>query len=197
VIRQLLTESLLVSALGGILGGIIAAWGTELLVALVADGSSGLSLETHYDLRVLAFTAAASLITGILFGLAPAIRATRVDVNRTLAANARGSIGGRGQARTGRILVIAQVSLSLVLLIGAMLFARSLHNVVVQKLGFDRDHLLMTRVDPVAAGYNGATVPALYLQALGKLRTIPGVRSVTLSNTSLFAADSGDHAWPR
>jgi len=192
LIRQLLTESLLISALGGILGTLFAVWGTGLLVSLVSAGVTNLALDIPYDYRIFLFTVAISLLTGILFGIAPAFRATQVDVGRTLAANARGSIGGRGGARTGRLLVIAQVALSLLLLVGATLFLRTLHNLLGQKLGYDREHLMMVRVDPVSAGYKGASVNALYQQVREKLRTIPGVRNVTLSNAGLFGGDAGD-----
>ncbi len=192
LIRQLLTESLLISALGGLLGTLFAVWGTGLLVSLVSTGVADLTLDVPYDYRVFLFTAAISLSTGILFGIAPAFRATQVDVGRTLAANARGSIGGRGGVRTGRVLVIAQVALSLLLLVGATLFLRTLHNLLGQKLGYDRDHVMMVRIDPVSAGYKGASVMALYQQIREKLRNIPGVRNVTLSNTNLFGGDSID-----
>ena len=202
LIRQLLTESILVAVLGGILGFLLAAWGTKILLALVSGGVSNLALEVPRDYRVFLFTAAISLATGILFGLAPALRATRLDVNRTLSANARGSIGGRGRLKTGRLLVVAQVALSLLLLMGATLFVRSLHNMVAQKLGYDRERLLLVRIDPVTAGYkSGAPVNALYQQLREKLREIPGVRNVTLSNLGLFSGDSGDRisidsGWP-
>lgn len=193
LIRQLLTESLLVAALGGALGIVFAKVGTRLLLALVSTGVSDLGLEVPSDSRVLLFTGLISLLTAILFGLAPAIRATRLDIHRTLAANARGSIGGRGRVQTGRFLAVAQVALSLVLLMGAALFVRSLRNIVAENLGFDRDHLLLVPVDVVAAGYKGASVPALYESLRQALQTIPGVRGVTLSNTGLFRGDSGDH----
>ena len=194
LVRQMLTESILVAALGGLLGFLLAAWGTRILLALVSGGVNNLALEVPHDYRLLLFTAVISLATGTLFGLAPAVRATRLDVNRILSANARGSIGGRGRLKTGRMLVVAQVALSLLLLMGATLFVRSLHNLVVQKLGYDRDRLLMVRIDPVTAGYKGATVNALYQQLQEKLRMIPGVRDVTLSNVGLFSGeDSGDH----
>ncbi len=192
LVRQLLTESILVATLGGLLGFLLAAWGTSILLALVSGGVNNLASKCPHDYRVLLFTAAISLATGILFGLAPAIRATRVDVNQTLTANARGSIGGRGRMQTGRILVVGQVALSLLLLMGATLFVRSLHNMVAQKLGYDRDRLLMVRIDPVSAGYKGPSVNALYQQLRERLRLIPGVRNVTLSNTGLFSGDSGD-----
>lgn len=192
LIRQLLTESILVSVVGGILGGILAAWGTDLLLAVVAGSIDHVSADVPRDWRVFLFTAATSVLTGILFGVAPALRATRVDVNRTLAASARGSIGGRGRAKTGRVLVVAQVALSLLLLMGATLFVRSLHNMMAQKLGYDRDRLLMVTVDPVAGGYKGASVAALYQQVRERLRTIPSVRNATLSNARLFEGDARD-----
>jgi hypothetical protein len=114
------------------LGLLLAEWGSHVLLAMVSGGVNNLALEVPHDYRVFLFTAAISLATGILFGLAPAVRETRLDVNRTLSANARGSIGGRGRLQTGRMPVVAQVALSLLLLMGATLFVRSLHNMVVQ-----------------------------------------------------------------
>ena len=192
LVRQLLTESIFVAVLGGMLGFLLAAWGSHILLALVSGGTFNFAMEVPRDYRVLLFTAAISLLTGILFGLAPAIRATRLDVNRTLSANARGSIGGRGRLQTGRLLVVAQVALSLLLLLGATLFVRSLRNMLAQKLGYDRDHILLVRIDPVTAGYKGAGVNALYIKLRERLREIPGVKDVTLSNSSLFSGDSGD-----
>lgn len=192
LIRQLMTESILIAAMGGMLGALLANWGTDLLVRLVAGGGFDIALEVHRDIRIFLFTGAIALLTGMLFGLTPAVRATRVDLNRTLAANARGTIGGRGGVRTGRVLVVAQVALSLLLLMGATLFVRSLHNLAVQQLGFNRDHLLMVHVDPVAGGYRGASVTALYRRLRESLLGVPGVRGVTVSNSGLFAGDAGD-----
>ena len=193
LIRQLLTESFLVAGMGGVLGIALSVVGARLLLALVSTGVDELGLQVPVDYHVLIFTAGISLLTGLVFGLAPAVRGTRLDINRTLAANARDSIAGRGRVRTGRILVVVQVALSLILLMGGALFLRSLHNMLAQKLGYDRDHLLMVTVDPVAAGYKGASATAMYERVLAKLRTIPGVRDVTLSRGGLFAGDSGDH----
>ena len=193
LIRQLLTESFLVAAMGGVLGIALSIVGARLLLAVVSTGVDQLGLQVPVDYHVLMFTAAISLLTGLVFGLTPAVRGTRLDINRTLAANARDSIAGRGRVRTGRILVVVQVALSLILLMGGALFLRSLHNMLAQKLGYDRDHLLMVTVDPAAAGYKGASVTAMYGRVLAKLQTIPGVRNVTLSHGGLFAGDSGDH----
>ena len=192
LIRQLLTESVLVAALGGLLGILLSVAGTRLLLALVSTGIDDLGLEIPIDYHVLLFTAAISLLTLLLFGLAPAIRGTRLDINRTLASNRRGSVGGGG-VRAGQVLGSAQVALSLVLLIGAALFLRSLDNLLGQNMGFDREHLLMIELDPVAAGYKGPASTALYERVRAQLRSVPGVRDVTLSNTGLFGGDSGDH----
>ncbi len=193
LIRQLLTESLLVAAFGGVFGILLAAAGTRLLIALVSAGD-GLGLTVPTDLRVLGFTAATTLLTGILFGLAPAIQSVRQDVNRTLDSNARGAISGRGRIQSGRLLAIAQIALSLVLLIGAALFARSLRNLATQNLGIQHHRLLAARVDPIAGGFPDARAPALYAKLRDALRGIPGVQNVTLSNTGIFTnGDSADH----
>lgn len=193
LIRQLLTESLLLALLGGVVGILLSSISTRLLLALVSTGVSDLGLEVPRDYHVLMFTAAVSLLTGFLFGLAPAIRGTGLDINRTLAANARGSGGDRGRLRSGRILGVAQVALSLVLLMGAALFVRSLHNMLAQKLGYDRNHLLLITVDPAAAGYTGPSAASMYETLRERLQGVPGVRSATLSNYGLFDDDSGDH----
>jgi len=192
LVRQLLTESILVAALGGILGAVLARSATDVLVKLVAGGGADTAVGSYTDLRVLLFTAAVSILTGILFGLTPALRATRVDIHRTMAANVRASGALPGGVGTGRVLVVAQVALSLLLLMGATLFVRSLHNMVAQKLGFNRDHVLMVAMNPTAGGYRGAAVPALYQRLRQALLTVPGVRGVTFSNTGLFRGDAGD-----
>jgi predicted permease len=192
LVSQVLTESILLAVLGGIAGTLLAIWGTKLLTALVATGSLAVDLDLHPDLPVFAFTALLSLLTGIAFGLAPALRTTQVDVNQTLAANARTSIGGYGKLKTGRALVIAQVSLSLLLLLGATLFIRSLHNMLVANLGYNRDGILLVEVDPVTAGFKPAAMPALYQRILATLRAIPGVRAVSLAPDGLFDGDAGD-----
>ena len=192
LIRQLLTESLLVAAFACLAGILLSVAGTRVLMALVSAGAGDLGLTVPRDLRVLGFTAGISLATGILFGLVPALRATRVDVNQTLATNVRGSVGGRGSVRSGRILAVAQIALSLVALIGAALFVRSLRNMLSQDLGFEHHRILSIQVDPAAAGYKGATASALYERVRRDLGRIPGVRAVTLSNIGLFKGDSGD-----
>jgi predicted permease len=193
IVRQLLTESMLVAAMGGALGMAVAFWTTDLLLALVRRGFDGVALDPARDARVFIFTAAATVLTGVLFGLGPALRAARRDLNSAIAANARGAAGTRGRLETGRALVVAQVTLSLLLCIGAALFIRSLHNLLNVNLGIDREHLLVARIDPAAAGYTQAGMPALCERIRDRLRTIPGVRDASLSNDGLFTSDEGDH----
>ncbi len=193
IVRQLLTESMLVAAMGGALGLVLAFWTTDLLLALVRRGFDGVALDPARDARVFLFTAAVSVLTGVLFGLGPALRAARIDVNRTMGANVRGSTGMRGRLQAGRALVVAQVTLSLLLCIGAALFVRSLHNLLNVKLGIDREHLLIARIDPVAAGYSQAALPVLCERIRDRLKTIPGVRDAAVSNDGLFTGDEGDH----
>ncbi len=189
LIRQLLTESVLLALLGGALGLLFASWGSHLLLVLVSNGSTVIPLDLHPDGRVLGFTGAVSLLTGILFGLAPALRATAVDL--TFAIRDR-QAGGR-RHRLGKALVVSQVALSLILLIGSGLFVRSLRNLLAVDLGYSREGLLLIRIDPVAAGYGHSQIPGLYRQLLERIAAIPGVRGASLSHNGLFSgSDSVD-----
>ncbi len=193
LVRQLLTESLVLSALGGALGVLFAHWAGRLLVRLASSGPSPIPLEVQPNSRVLAFTAALSILTGILFGLAPALQAARADVNSTLKENVRGVSGSGSRLNIGKALVIAQVASSLVLLMGAGLFVRTLRNLKNADLGYDRERLLIVRVEPVAAGYQGPARADLYRRVHEGLKSIPGVRGVTLSENGLFSGtESGD-----
>jgi predicted permease len=142
---------------------------------------------------MLAFTAGVSLITGVLFGLVPALRATRVNLAGTLRGNARGVMGGAGGLRAGNALVTAQVAISLVLLIGAGLFLRTLANLRSADLGYARERLLVVRVDALAAGYPANRRATAFQTLMDRFRALPGVRAVTLSENGLFTGrDSGD-----
>ncbi|HUA62008.1 MAG TPA: ABC transporter permease [Verrucomicrobiae bacterium] len=191
LIRQLLTESLLVAAFGGVLGIAIGIAGSRLLVALVSAGVSGLFVDPPRATDLLLFTAAISVGTGLAFGLVPALRASRLDLVRAIGGSTRGAAASRGNARSGRILVVTQVALSVVLLTGAALFVRSLRNKLAAPLGFERDGLLTVPVD--TAQVPAAARPALYERLRARLRQVPGVEGVTLSNHSLFGgSDAGD-----
>ena len=194
--RQLLTESVLLAVAGGALGLFLASWGDAVLLRLVSDGQSPIPLNTHANGRILAFTLCVSVLTGVLFGLAPAYRALRLDLNDVLKGNSRGVVGTavrKGHAPIGKILVVGQVAISLLLLIVAGLLVRSFQKLSDVNLGYDRDHLLLFDVNPQTAGYQGAASTELLKDMLGRLRAIPGVRGATLSDNGLMSgSDSSD-----
>jgi predicted permease len=196
LIRQLLTESVLLASLGAALGLLLAKWGDTLLLRMVSSGPTTVPLDVHLDLRVLAFAIAATLLTGILFGLAPALRSTRVDLNQVLRGSSRSiSGGGSGSGRMplGKILVSVQVAISLLLLVSAGLFVRSLQKLTAVPLGYDTSRLLMFRLIPATSGYKPAATGPLFQQLLAKFSTAPGVSAVSLSENGLFFnSDSGD-----
>jgi predicted permease len=180
IVRQLLTESLLLAGMGGIAGVLLAIWGVRLLVGMV---TSGTPLETQPNLLVLSFTAAVALISGLLFGLVPAVRASRADLASAMKEKSR---SGTDSSRFGltSALVITQVCLSMVLLTGAGLFARSLLKLQQEDLGFRRDNMLLVGVDPRIAGYKIPELNSLYQRLLERMKAVPGVNSLTLSSYS-------------
>jgi predicted permease len=194
--RQLLTESILLAITGGVVGLVLARWADSVLLRLVSQHGRTISLDTHPDARILSFTLGVSLLTGILFGLVPAVRAFRLDCNPVLKANSRGVIGSAptGRFPVGKILVIGQVALSLLLLIVAGLFVHSFRKLSDVQLGYERDHLFLFRVTPLEYGYQlGAPVAQLYKDLFDRVGAIPGVRAVTFSQNGLFShSESGD-----
>src|SRR5215813_1747677 len=186
LIRQLLTESMLLALIGGALGLLFALWGSDFLLALVGSGRNPVFLKLTLDLRVLGFTAVASLLAGVLFGLAPAWRATRVDLNPGLKDGARGSDAG-SRLGSGKTLVVVQVALSLLLLIGAGLFVRSLEKLKSLDAGLNRESVLLVSTDPRIIGYQGRQIADLYQRMLGRIKAIPGVRSASLSRMGLLS----------
>ena len=193
LIRQLLTESLVLATLGGVLGTLIAFFGTKVLLALVSSGEDQVMVPFQTDFRTLGFTAAMSLITGLLFGLAPALRATRITLAETLKDASRGSAGGR-RAGAAKLLVAAQVAVSMVLLIGAGLFLRTLYNLKTQDVGYNPDHLVIMRVDPISAGYHGDDIGRVCKNLLDRIAALPGIRAATFSENGLFSrTESGAH----
>jgi predicted permease len=186
LIRQLLTESLVLALLGGAIGVLFAFWASQLLLRMVASGPNPVPLDVHPDLRVLAFTLGVSLLTGLLFGLIPAFRATRLDVSSTLKENSRSVMGSGARITMGKALVISQVAMSVLLLIGAGLFLRTLQNLQQVDLGYPRERLLLVRVDALGAPYQDAQRAAVFQNLLERFRSVPGVRAVTLSENGLF-----------
>lgn len=192
LVRQLLSESLMLALIGAALGLLLARWGSRLLLALHADGARALPLDTGLVLPVLAFTAGLAMLTVILFGLVPALRASRVDLATALRAGARATTGTGSAAAgarnlLGQSLIAAQVSLSLVLLIGAALLVRSLQSVQNQELGLDRDHLIIADVDAMTRGYTGDRLPVMMKELSGRLQQIGGVAAVTYSENGIFS----------
>jgi predicted permease len=184
--RQLLTESMLLAIVGGALGLLVAWWGSDLLLALVSSGRIPIFLKLTLDGRILGFTAAVSLLAGILFGLVPALRTTSLDLATGLKVSG-GVSGGASRLGLGKALVIVQVALSFVLVIGAGLFVRSLEKLKSLDAGFNRENVLLFSTDPRMIGYQGSQIAHLYQQVLERLATIPGVRSVSLSRQGLLS----------
>jgi predicted permease len=191
LVRQLLTESVLLAGIGGMLGAVLAYWGKDLLLALQPWGGTGLALDLRLDLRVLGFTTAVSLLTGLLFGLTPALRATRIDLTPALKDKARNSAGG-ARSSLSKALVVVQVALSLVLLIGAGLFTRTLRNLQSLEAGFNRENLVTFGLDPKLNNYPGAQLAQLYQRLLERVEAIPGVRSATLSHYPVLGGSRND-----
>jgi len=190
VMRQLLTESVLLAALSGILGLILAFWAADLLVAFMGSGGDPVSLSVTPDPRVLGFTAVVSVLTGILFGLAPALRSTRLELTPALkeTGTLSGVAGGRHSLRLGfgKALIVGQIALSLLLLAGAGLFVRTLTNLENVKAGFDQRNLLLFGIDPTQDGYKGQRLADFYQELTRRVQALPGVRSVAMSGSRLI-----------
>jgi predicted permease len=190
LIRQLLTESVLLSILGGLFGIIFAIWIKDGLIAVSDWGGRGMNtLEARLDWRVLGFTFALSLLTGILFGLAPAWRATRVDLTPSLKDSGRGSSAVH-RSLLSRGLVVVQVALSLLLLVGAGLFVRTLLNLQRVDTGFNTQNLLLFEVEPGLIGYKDDKLRQIYGQISERLEAVPGVQGVTFSRMALLSQAS-------
>ncbi|HWW77607.1 MAG TPA: ABC transporter permease, partial [Pyrinomonadaceae bacterium] len=195
LIRQLLTESLLLSAAGGALGVLLAFWIKDGLLSVGVWGGRFMgALEPQLDLRVLAFTGALSISTGILFGLAPAWRATKVDLTPALKDNSKSS-SAFGRSWLSKSLVVAQVALSMLLLVGAGLFLRTLVNLKRVEMGFNAQNLLLFNVEPGLLGYKDEKLAGVYRDLSGRLEAVPGVRSVTFSRTTLLSHSSSSRSF--
>ncbi len=189
LIRQLLTESTLLGLLGGSLGFLFSIWSVRLLLGFLPGDRLPLVLDAGADLRLLGFALLISIATGILFGLAPAIQATRPDVSESL--KDTGAAAGAALGRFGlrQALVISQVALSLLLLVGAGLFLRSLRNAVAIDVGLNTESVLLASMNPDLNGYTPASVASFYRQLAARLRELPGVRAVALSEVAMLSGD--------
>ena len=189
LVRQFLTESLLLATLGGACGVAFAIWGSTLLLKLVSDGPAAVPLRIAPDARMLGFTLAVSLLTGLLFGMAPSLRITRLDLNPTLR-QSKTDAGMAAKGRFGRVMVAGQVALSLLLLIGAGLFLRSLRNLETIDTGFLRENVLFFKVDTDSSGYKvDDRLLNLYQRVEQRIESIPGVRAASFS---MFGFNEGE-----
>ena len=179
LMRQFLTESIVLAAIGGMAGFVIAAWSTQMLPRV-------LSIDVHLqlDYRLLAYTAGVSVLTGILFGLAPALRMTHLELATSLKASG-GPLAQGQRLSLGRALVVVQVAFSLLLVTGTGLLARTLWNLVQTELGVDTVLVLTVRIDPRAGGFEAAQLPALYTELAERVGALPGVHSASIARSSI------------
>jgi len=181
LIRQLLTESILLSVIGGIAGLVLAVWMDRALISFQPADVWSITISTTPDASVLLFTLLVSLVTGVLFGLAPGLLATRPELASTLKDEA-GSVAGGASAGLRKSLVVAQVALSMLLLVGAGLFLQSLNNLKELHPGFQTQNLVAVRVEPtLSRGYNLAWTRQYYRQLTERLERLPGVKSAALA----------------
>ncbi len=184
LVRQMLTESLVLALAGGIVGLVLSIWVGDLLIGVMPSQSITRALSTTPDARVALFTAVLSFATAIVFGLVPALQSSRLELNRTLREEAGCVSAGGHQARFRKGLVVAQVALSMLLVAGAGLFARSLYNLKQLDPGFRPEGLTTFHVDPSLNGYDQQRIKRFYADLLEELRRIPGVLSTSVAQVA-------------
>jgi predicted permease len=199
LIRQLLTESLLLASIGGAMGVLFAMWGIQFLTFLLANGSEDFTLRPGLNWFVLGAASALALLTGILFGLAPALQSTRVDVIPALKDARAGQPGSRhalGRISLSQALVATQIGLSLLMLVAAGLFVRTLSNLQSIQLGFNREDLLLFKMNARQAGHKDPEILTFYSELQERFSAIPGVRSATATHHQMIGqgTSSGDAA---
>jgi predicted permease len=181
LIRQLLTESVLLALAGGAAGIMLGEWGSAALASMNLQADLPLRLDFGFDWRIFAYAFSAALLTGLIVGIVPAIRASRGDLSSVLHSGGRGIVGSKHRLRNA--LVVAQVGGSLMLLIIAGLFTRSLAAAQKTNLGFDPSHVVNVSMDPIEIGYTDAQTRAFYKSLLERIRALPGVESASLANS--------------
>ena len=198
LIRQLLTEGLLLAASGAAAGLLLAQWVDALLLRMVSGAASGppsIHLDLQPDARLLGFTLGVTLLTTILFTLIPSLYSTRLDLTPVLKSTPTGAFSEASHRRfpAGKILVVTQVAVSVILLVSAGLFVRSLSKLSAVNLGYGRENLILFQVDAAPGGYKGAAIPHFQLNLLAKISAIPGLRGATVSKDGLFShSESAD-----
>jgi predicted permease len=188
IIRQLLTESVLLAALGGALGVVFAIWGIRFLTLLLANGRDTFTLGAELNWHVLVVVAGLALFTGVLFGLAPALQSTRTEVGPALKESRIGHARGHGFRGLGlsRILMVSQIAFTLLILVAAGLFVRTLSNLASIQLGFNRENLLTFQLNARQAGHRDPEIVAFYNDLRTQFSSIPGVRAASLSNHAVI-----------
>lgn len=181
LIRQLLTECVLLSTAGAILGILFARWGSSLLVRYISTGDNKVFLDLSFDWRILSFTAGVAVSTGILFGVLPAFRSTRVSLTSAMKGSQAVDAESRAKFRPGKWIVASQVALSLVLLVASGLFLRSLEKLVSMDVGFDRNNVLVVRANLHNAKVAAEQQPAMFDEIESRLSTLSGVVSASRS----------------
>jgi len=193
IIGQLLIESLSLSVLGGITGLAVAFWADRALMKIyLPSDSGGMNISSAPDLRILLFNLAVTVLTGIIFGLVPALQTTKPNIAGTLKDQAGAVVGGGGNHRLRKGLVVVQVTLSLLLLVGAGLFVRSLANLRNLGPGFSPARLVAFQIDPSLNGYTPERLRIFYPQLSDALSSIPGVRSVGLASMRILEDNEWD-----
>jgi predicted permease len=190
IVRQQLAESLLLSAFGAVIGLVLAAWTGSLLLAALPGAGDAPSLSATPDMRVVLFTLALAIATALVFGIVPALQATRPSAAAALKDEAGSIAGGGRQVRMRRLLVVGQVALSMLLLAGAGLFARSLYNLRHVDPGFDTGHLLVFSINPTLSGYPQQRTQQLFQTMQDELSALPGVHSVSMSEMGTLTGDT-------
>ena len=189
IARQLLTECLLLSIAGSVLGLVIARWGSRLLVQQLATATNPVSLDLSLDWRTLAFTAAVTISTAILFGTAPALRSARMRPAESLATQTRGVIGD-GPSGAGQSLVVVQVALSVVLVFGAGLFVRTFASLATLDVGFQERSILIAAIEVPGSSVPPERRPELFRQLLESAAAVPGVASATFSHVTPLSGNN-------
>ena len=182
IVRQLLTESVLLAALGGAAGMLVALWGRSALWSFRPPFLANASIDLSFEPRVLLFTAGISVLTGVLFGLAPAIRVSRTNLNEMLKAGGRTGAASVSSNRIRSLLVMSEIGLATVALIGAGLFVRSMQAAQRMDLGFDSAHVGFIALNPGQQRYDQARGQQFYLDAMAKARAVPGVEAATVAS---------------
>jgi predicted permease len=192
LVRQLFTESLLLASLGGVAGIFLAWWGSRLLVLMASSGPQALPLDVRPNLRILAFTLIGSLLSAVVFGTGPALRASRIEP-ATVLRGGKGTVRAGAESFLGKTIVLAQVALSLLLLVGAGLFVRTLINLERVPTGFDQQNVMLFKIDTSTLGLKEEKISPLLREVEDKVRAVPGVSGAAFS---FFVFNQGQWSGP-